>query len=52
MIETLLGNPIMLVAVIIGAILIGKLFKWSLKALKWIILLVLAYVIISKLGIF
>lgn len=51
MIETLLGNPIMAIIVIIIAVIIGKLFKLSMKIIKWIILIGIAYFIVTTLNI-
>lgn len=52
MIEALLSNPVLAIVVVLVAIVIGKLFKLSMKALKWIILIGIAYVIVTTMNIF
>lgn len=51
MIETLLSNPIMAVVVVVIAIILGKLFKLSMKIIKWIILIGIAYVLVTTFNI-
>lgn len=51
MIETLLSNPIMAIVVVLIAIILGKLFKLSMKIIKWIILIGIAYVLVTTFNI-
>ena len=48
----LLNNPLMAIVVIIVAIIIGKLLNISFKILKWIVLIGIAYFVVTALGIF
>ena len=51
MIETLLSNPLMAIVVVLIAIILGKLFKLSMKIIKWIILIGIAYVLLTTFNI-
>lgn len=52
MIETLLSNPAMAIVVVLVAIVLAKILKISMKVIKWIILIGVAYIIVSALHIF
>lgn len=52
MIETLLSNPAMAIVVVLVAIVLAKILKISMKVIKWIILIGIAYVIVNALHIF
>ena len=51
MIEVLLGNPVLAIVVVIIAVVLGKLLKLSMKIIKWIILIGIAYIIVTTLNI-
>lgn len=52
MVETLLSNPAMAIVVVLVAIVLAKILKVSMKVIKWVILIGVAYVIINALHIF
>jgi threonine/homoserine/homoserine lactone efflux protein len=51
MIETLFNNPVLAVAVVLVAIILGQVLKVSAKIFKWIILIGAAYLIVNFIGI-
>lgn len=51
MIETLFNNPGLAIAVVLVAIILGKVLKVSAKIFKWIILIGAAYLIVNFIGI-
>lgn len=51
MIQNLLSNPGLAIAVVLLAIILGKVLKVSTKVFKWIILIGAAYLIINFIGI-
>jgi hypothetical protein len=50
-IQTLVNNPSVAIITLVLALLLGKVFKISMKVLKWILLICIAYVIVSFIGI-
>lgn len=52
MLQSILSNPVMAIVIVVVAILLGKVFKFSAKVIEWILLIGIAYVIVTSLGIF
>lgn len=52
MIQELISNPAFAIVVLIVAFLLAKILKLSMKIIKWVILIGLAYVIVTALHIF
>ena len=47
MVQALLSNPVLAIVVVLVAIVLGKVLKFSGKVIKWIFLIGLAYVIVK-----
>lgn len=52
MINELLTNPAFAIVVVIVAIILSKILKLSMKIIKWVLLIGIAYVIVTALHIF
>lgn len=51
MVQALLSNPVLAIVVVLVAIVLGKVLKFSGNVIKWIFLIGLAYVIVNFIGI-